>query len=106
MTNKFRNFKLMLVYGDDNGRTIRLGNLLVDTDKQKLIRCSYQLQSPKDVTATGVFCAVLDIPMKIEDGVVYVNYHTLVHKLNSGHHKKVDYDDLCLEHPKDFAIFL
>ena len=95
---KFQNFKLKTVYAYTSaGNYRKYENMLVDIDKQKLIYCSYRLSTPKDTSSSGVDCCILDIPMTVMDGGVEVSYHTMIHKINSGHYKKADYDALDLE---------
>ncbi|QCQ61926.1 hypothetical protein Barba19A_gp086 [Rheinheimera phage vB_RspM_Barba19A] len=107
MSNKFKDFKLKTVYAYTSaGNYRKYENVLVDIDRQKLIYCSYRLSTPKDTKAIGVDCYILDIPMTIMDGGVEASYHTMVHKINSGHYKKADYDDIVLEHNRDFSIFM
>lgn len=108
MTNKFTGFTLKNVYAYTSaGHYFKMYNILVNVDKQKLIHCNYELVTPKDTNVSGVSCKILDIPMTVlENGAVEVSYHSLVHKLNSGHWKKVDYDDIVLEFQRDFAIFI
>jgi hypothetical protein len=108
VTNKFTGFTLKSVYAYTSaGHYFKMDNVLVNVDKQKLIYCNYELSKPKDVTSSGVSCKILDIPMVVlENGAVEISHHTLLHKLNSGHHKKCDYDDIVLEFNRDFSIFI
>jgi hypothetical protein len=95
---KFQNFKLKTVYAYTSaGNYRKYENMLVDIDKQKLIYCSYRLSTPKDTSSSGVDCYILDIPMTVMDGGVEVSYSSLVHKLNSNHYRKVNYEELDLE---------
>jgi hypothetical protein len=108
MTNKFTGFTLKNVYAYTSaGHYFKMDNVLVNVDKQKLIYCNYELVTPKDTNTSGVSCKILDIPMTVlENGAVEISHHTLVHKLNSGHYRKVDYDDVVLEFNRDFSIFI
>ena len=96
---KFKNFRLGTVYAyTDSGYCIKYEKVLVDPENNKLIDCSYSLKHPKGTETDGVDCRLMDIPMKIIDtNTVEVSHHTLIHKYNSGHYKKVKYEDLVLE---------
>ena len=99
MRNKFDNFTLRNIRALQSGGTIlRMNNMLVDIDKQRMIYCSINLSDEHSISADGVECKVLELPMTLcEDGVVEISHQTLTHKLNSGHYKKCDYEQLELE---------
>lgn len=105
--NKFSNFQICTVYAKLNRQGfMRYDKMLVDKEAGKLIYCRYDLPNSKSATSDGVSCFVLELPMTEIDGGVEVCHSSLVHKLNSKHYKKVSYDDLILEHQRDFAVFL
>lgn len=105
--NKFSNFTICNVYAKLNrAGYIRYDKMLVDKDAGKLIYCRYDLPDNKSASSTGVSCFVLELPMTDLDGGVEVCHSSLVHKLNSKHYKKVNYEDLILEHQRDFSVFL
>lgn len=105
---KFQNYQLCTVYANysDSGN-VKYTNILVDKINQRLIYPTYRLSTPKDTTATGVDCYVMELPMVInEDGSVQVSYQTMTHKINARHYKRVDYEDVIKEFNRDFSIFL
>lgn len=99
MRNKFDKFKPRNIRAVQSGGTLlRMNDILVDLEKQRMIYCSINLSDEYSVSAEGVECRILELPMTIaEDGVVEISHQTLVHKLNSGHYKKCDYEHLELE---------
>lgn len=107
MPNKFTNFTLSTVYAKTvHGIYIKYEKMLVDKCGERLIYCTYSLNSPKDTSCHSIDCYVLQLPMTILEGGVEVNHESMVHKINSKHYKKVDYDELTLEFNRDFSIFL
>lgn len=104
MTNKFNNFALTTVYVKGDYFEHRYDDMLVDVENNKLIYCNY-VKSP---ILDEVACVVLDIPItKVEKGKVEISFQTLAHKLSSGHFKKIDYEDLCIEKGQNnFTIFV
>lgn len=104
---KFANFKLTTIYAYTSaGNYVKLERMLVDAEKNKLIFCRYILDNAKAVETDSVECLVLEMPMTQMDGGVEVSYSSMVHKLNSGHCKKVQYNDIVLEFNQDFSIIL
>jgi len=99
LRNKFDNFTLRNVRAIQAGGTVlRMNNVLVDVNKQRMIYCSINLPDEHATSADSVECKVLELPMTLaDDGVVEISHHTLTHKLNSGHYKKCDYEQLGLE---------
>lgn len=99
MRNKFDKFKPRNIRAVQSGGTLlRMNNILVDLDKQRMIYCSINLSEEHATSADGVDCRVLELPMTLcDDGFVEISHHTLTHKLNSGHYKKCDYEQLELE---------
>ena len=97
--SKFNNFNPRNIRALQSGGTVlRMNNILVDIDKQRMIYCSINLINENSVNADGVECCVLELPMTLcEDGVVEISHQTLTHKLNSNHYKKCDYEQLELE---------
>lgn len=99
MRNKFDSFKPRNIRAILLGGTmLRMNDVLVDLDKQRMIHCTINLPNENSVSANGVECRVLELPMTLaDDGVVEISHHTLVHKLNNKHYRKVDYEELELE---------
>lgn len=99
MRNKFDKFKPRNIRAvQASGTVLRMNDILVDIDKQRMIYCSINLSDEKSASADGVDCKVLELPMTLcEDGVVEISHQTLTHKLNSGHYKNCDYEQLELE---------